>query len=134
MIRIGIIGCGGISRTHAVSVAAFPSRATVVAAADTDAARRTAFAQEFGVRPYACAEDLLDLADVDCVLIALPHPPLAPQLNMVRFDAHALASATIVLVGTPVISEAHPGVFGVLSLSPRMLFLKSSNPTLWVAT
>lgn len=73
MIRVGIIGCGGIALAHARAMAEFPSRVTLVAVADVDPRRLKLFAEQYGVRTYDCAEDLLARSDIDCVLIALPH-------------------------------------------------------------
>lgn len=73
MIRVGIIGCGGIAMSHADVISAFASRATLVAVADIQPQRLELFAERYRVRSYGCAEDLLAQPDIDCVLIALPN-------------------------------------------------------------
>jgi len=82
VIHVGIIGCGGVAVAHADAIAAFPSRATLVAAADLRPPRLELFAERYGVRTYGSAEELLAQPDLDCVLIALPnewHAPVAIQ-------------------------------------------------------
>jgi predicted dehydrogenase len=73
VIRVGIIGCGGVALAHARAIAEFPSRAKLVAVADIDANQLRQFAQQFEVQAHERAEDLLAQSDVGCVLIALPH-------------------------------------------------------------
>ncbi len=45
--------------------------------------------------------------------------PPNPCTTVVRFAAHALARALITLEGTPVFSDAHLGVLGTPSSSPK---------------
>ncbi len=47
-VRAGIIGCGGIAKTHAAALAAL-SEATFAACCDIDAARARALAKQYGV-------------------------------------------------------------------------------------
>jgi predicted dehydrogenase len=68
-----MIGCGGISISHAQAVAAFPTRATVVAAADLAPERRVQFAGKCGIEPVEQVGEVLSRPDVDCVLIRLPN-------------------------------------------------------------
>lgn len=64
MIRVGIIGCGGIAMAHARTIAAFPSRAALAAAADVRPERLELFVERYGVRSYGRAEDLLAQEDI----------------------------------------------------------------------
>lgn len=72
-LRAGIVGCGGISRSH---LSAFESvdGAEVVAVCDIDLEKAQATAQEFGVQSaYRTVEEVLDHG-VDLVSVCTPHP------------------------------------------------------------
>ncbi len=74
MLGVGIIGCGGISNSHARGWNASSDRAKVVAVADVvDAAAQTRAAQVGGARVYADYNELLQDPKVDAVDICLPH-------------------------------------------------------------
>lgn len=72
MVRIGIIGTGGMARQHALEFAKNPA-VKIVAACDVDAARVAAFNKQHGIA-NACtsAAELLARADVDAVSIVTP--------------------------------------------------------------
>jgi predicted dehydrogenase len=72
-IRIGVLGCGSIARSaHLRSLARTPG-AEVIALADAEPANLAA-ARSFapGARPVGDFADVLAMADVDAVIIALP--------------------------------------------------------------
>jgi UDP-N-acetyl-2-amino-2-deoxyglucuronate dehydrogenase len=73
-LRVGIIGCGKIARTHAEAVKTTPG-ASLVAFCDADIARAQAFGTEFGAE---LATDSLDeffaRGELDAALICTPHP------------------------------------------------------------
>jgi len=73
-VRAGIIGCGGIAKTHAVALAALPE-ATFAACCDVDEARARALAEQYGV-PHIFTDvgALLRSGTVDMVMICTPHP------------------------------------------------------------
>lgn len=74
MLGVGIIGCGGISRSHARGWNASKDRAKVVAVADVvAAAAQERAAQVGGAQVYADYNELLQNPDVDAVDICLPH-------------------------------------------------------------
>jgi len=73
-LRVGIIGCGGISHAHVRGWSAIPSKARVVAVADVsqpNAERVSAMVD--GARIFGDYNDLLASGDVDAVDICLPH-------------------------------------------------------------
>ena len=72
MIRLGIIGCGGMSRSHAANLGNV-DRVRVTATVDVDADRAQAAAEAFGggVRAATDYRDVLD--DIDAALLVLPH-------------------------------------------------------------
>ena len=73
VLRVGVIGCGGIARGHIAGIQASP-RMQLVATADNLPDRAQDYAHEFGAeRWYASTDDLLADADVDAVHICLPN-------------------------------------------------------------
>ncbi len=46
MIRVGIVGCGGIALAHARAMSELSSRVTLVAVADIDPGRLKLFAEQ----------------------------------------------------------------------------------------
>jgi len=75
MLKVGMIGCGGISRAHAAGWKTIePDRARVVATADIDEARAKERAEELGADDvYTDYRKLLQRDDIDAVDICLPH-------------------------------------------------------------
>ncbi|MFN8519291.1 MAG: Gfo/Idh/MocA family oxidoreductase [Chloroflexota bacterium] len=65
--RVGVIGCGNISRAYATKLAALPDL-DLVACADLDPSRARALADEFGVPQVLTPGELLARSDVDVVL------------------------------------------------------------------
>jgi len=77
-VRMGLIGCGGIARTHAAALASLPE-SNFVACADIDGDRARAWAAQHNVPlVFSDAESLLQSGEVDAVLVCTPHPSHAP--------------------------------------------------------
>lgn len=77
-VQLGVVGCGGMGRTHAGNAEDFGH--DVVAGADVVEDVREAFAYEFDAEPYDDAEEMYDDADIDAVVITTPntfHEPAA---------------------------------------------------------
>jgi len=76
MIKVGMIGCGGISRGHVAGWQTVDSqKARVVATADIDEAAAKERAEALGAEDvYDDYLRLLDRDDIDAVDICLPHP------------------------------------------------------------
>ena len=74
-IRIGLIGCGGITRSHVEGWRTVHPRAEIVAIADVSEENAAARAAQIGhpVEIYGDYHDLLADASIDAVDIALPH-------------------------------------------------------------
>lgn len=73
-LRVGIIGCGKIARTHAEAVATIPN-ASLVAFCDAELARGQAFAAEFGAELGTNdLDDFFAQGQLDAALICTPHP------------------------------------------------------------
>jgi predicted dehydrogenase len=79
MLRVGIIGCGGMARNH-VRGYLRTGRYEVVALADLSEAAMDAYEQEFGLsaRHYADAREMLDTERPDVVSIGVWHKGHAP--------------------------------------------------------
>ena len=75
MLKIGLIGCGGITRPHVEGWKAIVDRAEIVAMADlsTESARSRAAQYGRPVDIYGDYHELLADERVDAVDIALPH-------------------------------------------------------------
>ena len=70
-MRVGIIGCGGIARAHAVGYRT-SGRIDLVAFCDADEGRARHFAADFGGKTYQSAEDMFDDASLQAVSICTP--------------------------------------------------------------
>jgi predicted dehydrogenase len=78
--RVGVIGAGGIGRTHLRAYA--DAGTAAVAVTDIDAARSAAAAEEFGVVAYPDLAAMILGADLDAVTVCTPpahHLPTALQ-------------------------------------------------------
>lgn len=74
MIRLGIIGCGGMSRSHAASYQNLGrDRLRVTATVDVDLERARAAAEAFGEGTRAATDYREVLDDIDAALLVLPH-------------------------------------------------------------
>lgn len=71
--RVGIVGCGAISRNHLEAFLAIPE-ATVVAVCDVDADRARQTAERWGIgQAFGSVEELL-AAGIHIVSVCTPHP------------------------------------------------------------
>jgi len=120
-IRIGVVGCGNISRSHLASLAAFPERARVVAVADVVRDRADARAKEYGV-PNVCRDlgDMLERhgAELDAVDLLTPHHLHCSELTK------CLAAGKHVLMEKPICTT--------LDESRRLRIALSERPDLKV--
>jgi len=93
-IRIGVIGCGGISRAHARGYESLPEILQVVATCDEVESYAAERAQQLGAeRTYTDYEKMLKEANIDAVDICLPH------------DLHAMVSVAASEAGKHVLVE-----------------------------
>lgn len=73
LVRVGLIGCGGIARrAHVPAMRTLGDRVTLVAAADLDRALAEETAEPWGARAYVDYRELLRRDDLDAVIIATP--------------------------------------------------------------
>jgi len=95
-LNVGIVGCGGIARSHGRSYAANP-HARIVAAHDVNPAATQTFADEFGAT--ACGS-LEELADQDVQLVSVCTPP----------GTHTATTIALLELGVNVLLEKPPTV------------------------
>lgn len=72
MLKIGLIGCGGVGAIHAKCWLDMSDRVRLVAIADSDISRAQAFADECSARVYADGMALIAQEELDVVDICLP--------------------------------------------------------------
>ncbi len=96
VLRVGIVGCGGIARSHGRAYAADP-RVELVAVHDVDPSAAEAFAAEVGAR--ACSS-VADLVAQDVQLVSVCTPP----------GTHTDTTVELLGLGTSVLLEKPPTV------------------------
>lgn len=84
-LRVGVVGCGVISKIYLENLQRF-SRTAVVAVADSDETRAKARAAEFGVPHALTTRDLIAHDDVDLVLNLTP-PVAHHPVSLAAVDA-----------------------------------------------
>lgn len=72
MLKVGLIGCGGMGSVHANGWIALKDRVQIVAIADPREEKAKAFAEQTGARLYPNGEALLEHEQVDVVDICTP--------------------------------------------------------------
>ncbi|MHB1000218.1 MAG: Gfo/Idh/MocA family protein [Armatimonadota bacterium] len=71
MIKLGLVGCGGIGSYHTKALANLSDRMKITYAVDIDESRAKAAAEQLGAKPAIDFRQVLE--DVDAVLLSLPH-------------------------------------------------------------
>ena len=72
MLRVGLIGCGGIGAVHAKAYNALKDKAVLVAIADFNQEKAKEIAKESGASVYRDAKEMLEREQLDLVDICLP--------------------------------------------------------------
>lgn len=72
MLKVGLIGCGGIGAVHAECWLSMGDVARVVAIADVDEERANQYARRAGAKVYQDGLKLMELEELDVVDICLP--------------------------------------------------------------
>ncbi len=72
MLRVGLIGCGGIGAVHAESWLTMKDRVQLVAIADMNEERAQKYADKSGGKAYRDGKELLDNEELDVVDICVP--------------------------------------------------------------
>jgi predicted dehydrogenase len=91
-LGIGIIGTGGISRSHVAGYRALGEQARLVAVADIDGERARVAAAEWGVEhAFSDYRELLELKEVDAVSVCTPNRAhCAPTVAALEAGKHVL--------------------------------------------
>jgi predicted dehydrogenase len=72
LLRVALLGCGGIAGRHAAAVGALPGRMKLVACVGRDLERTAAFAAEHGGEPFIDLDRMIDTQAPDLVIATLP--------------------------------------------------------------
>ncbi|HMF54806.1 MAG TPA: Gfo/Idh/MocA family oxidoreductase [Pyrinomonadaceae bacterium] len=99
MIRLGVIGCGGVTEQRHLPALRQVSGVKVVALADIDSARLERVAEQFGVaRRYTAYSDLIESNDVDAVAVCVP-PRFHAEIALATLEAgkHVLIEKPLAL-------------------------------------
>lgn len=124
MIKIGIVGTGGMAHSHAQAFHRIPG-CKLVAACDVIPARARAFAKEFGIpASYADAEELLDDAPVDAISVVTSDAAHCPvSLAAIRRGKHVLCEKPLAVnyaeARTMAAAAKRKGVINLVNLSYR---------------
>jgi predicted dehydrogenase len=119
-IRTALVGCGKVGHIHATCLQR-EREAELVAVCDAQADRATAFAAQYGGRPFADFGTLLRETQPQAVLIATPHPLHAiPAIAAAQAGAHVLVekplAATLADCDAMIAAARNTGVqLGVIS-------------------
>ena len=94
-VRIGLIGCGGMGRSHLAAIKDL-DRVRLTAASDNFEANRNIVRDEYDVPVFEDGHDLIKSGEVDAVLIATPHY-FHPVYTIAALDAglHALSEKPV---------------------------------------
>jgi len=72
-VSVGLIGSGGITKTHLTAYREHPEQVSLAGVCDIDEAAAASTAEEFGVETWTDYETFVVGTDVDAVDICLPH-------------------------------------------------------------
>ena len=90
MLKLALLGCGAISQWHRRACAELP-RVRIAACIDTDESRAREAARESGAQSFATLGEALAVADLDAVIVMLPHRLHEPaSLEVLAAGKHLL--------------------------------------------
>ncbi|MBI1757264.1 MAG: Gfo/Idh/MocA family oxidoreductase [Fimbriimonas ginsengisoli] len=93
MVRIGVVGCGGIARdNHLPAFAALPKRCKLVALCDVEIEKARALGAKFSVaQVFSDHRRLLEQSEIDAVVVATPNRfHLTPTIDALGAGKHVL--------------------------------------------
>lgn len=91
MKNIGIIGTGAIAPAYMTGLAVFPEQVKVLACADLNADRASAFAEKYGIQALSI-DDLLAHPDIDIVInLTIPAAHAKVSMQILNAGKHAYA-------------------------------------------
>lgn len=124
-VRLGLIGCGYVSKYHLDAAAKLGVR--FVAVCDRKAEAAQAVAAETGAQAFTDANELMSSGLVDAVIVATPHPIHASNVN------DALTHGLHVFVEKPLastVSDAH-AMLRQHAATPHLRFAVDFNQRVW---
>lgn len=86
VLRVGVIGVGGMGSGHCKTIAADVPEMTLAAVADRDVAQAKEVASESGVPHFGSHEQLIAAGICDAVIVAVPHP-FHPEIAIAAMEA-----------------------------------------------
>jgi predicted dehydrogenase len=117
MYGVGVIGCGGMGRSHAGYFAALPD-AQIVACADPNVQAAQGLAARHGAQAYAEAQQLLDDPRVNVVAICTPTPFHAELIEVsARRGKHIFCEKPIART----LADAHRAIEAASSAGVRLM-------------
>jgi predicted dehydrogenase len=97
-LRVGLLGCGGIAARHAGAIAALADRMELVGCCGRDGGRTSTFAAQHGGEPFIDLERMLDVAEIDLLVAALPPYVRSGEIERAaRRGVHLLVEKPIAL-------------------------------------
>ncbi|MFN8525798.1 MAG: Gfo/Idh/MocA family oxidoreductase [Chloroflexota bacterium] len=94
-LRVGLIGCGFMGRTHAQAYRSYP-QTDLVAVCDADTARAADLGREMGAQSYTAFTDMLANEQLDLVSVVTPDTLHAePTIASLDAGAHVLVEKPI---------------------------------------
>ncbi|MGP0062176.1 MAG: Gfo/Idh/MocA family protein [Isosphaeraceae bacterium] len=89
-VRTALTGCGKVGQIHVQALAALPE-SELVGVCDVDGARASAFAAQYGGRPFTDVPTMLRECGVQALCIGTPHPLHAePAIRAAEVGVHVL--------------------------------------------
>jgi predicted dehydrogenase len=124
-VRMGLVGCGKVARTHARALSTLPE-ADLRGVCDIDVGRARAFADEYGARAFGTVPEMVEQAGVEAVVVCTPHPVhAAPAVQAAQCGAHVLIEkplASTLKDCDAILSAAAEGDVKVGVVSQRRLY------------
>lgn len=71
-LRVGLVGQGGHGMEHVRTLAGLKEEAEIVALCDIKPGLAKKWTEEFGGKPFTCAEEMMDSVELDALFITIP--------------------------------------------------------------
>ena len=89
-VKTALVGCGKVGQIHARALASLPE-SELVGVCDIDFDRASAFATQYGGRPYLDVGSMLQESGAEVIVIGTPHPlHAAPTILAAHAGVHVL--------------------------------------------
>ncbi len=89
-VRTALVGCGKVGQIHAQALGSL-AESELVGVCDVDGARASAFAAQYGGRPFSDVPTMLRESGAQAICIGTPHPLHAePAIQAAEAGVHVL--------------------------------------------